>query len=605
MATPPQKSIKLATHEDVRSLELQISDVEDAIRKVEGETAKVVKALDNARTAWDEDEDLRAEFEHVKHYRRALRKEKEQLQKEEQLRKEKEQLRDLKILEVKADKGRKGLRALSGEEKAFFDALENMSLSETVLTLPSGVQWLGQSRRSSQSIFIRPCYKKLYEMMEKKLQTENNVILTGTPGIGKSYFALYWLFLAVKNQRTVLYEEGPKSSRNCYLWSRGEQLVSEAEENPCLEFSGYLKDPKVLHLVDSRRNPRSNMNCQTIVFSSPREENFHDFWKLGAVMFFMPLWSLDELEECRGRIYEDKLPQVYMTTAIGMFGRVPRYALQFAAREVEEGTWEEESARSGEVPHAMSLRLVNAMKEMSESSLRSLLLFQGLEVSDSAGGVPSRQILHLDTVDFERQVHVFASKHVRERLTDSFEKFLDAKADEMLALGEKNVMFGSVAGLIFERLVHRTFASGSMNGKARLLSCGHGEEQYVTLAFSKENVKATKVFGRHEDVGQLDTKTYYRPKALNYPSIDSLIIVDDALYLIQITVASHHGVLMNEVERIVSKAGCARNFLLFVTKEAQAASFKEQRWMTMKGKRAVRIPQALRNVTQIVVGMDL
>jgi DNA replication protein DnaC len=42
--------------------------------------------------------------------------------------------------------------------------------------------------------FIRNCYKKLAKEIFSNKHNQNRVLLSGTPGIGKTLFGLYWIW---------------------------------------------------------------------------------------------------------------------------------------------------------------------------------------------------------------------------------------------------------------------------------------------------------------------------------------------------------------------------------------------------------------------------
>ena len=417
---------------------------------------------------------------------------------------------------------------------------------------------------------------------------------------------MYWLFRLVQDKKNVIYECGPRESRECYLWTSELLLCNKASNDPSIPFSSYLEKSDTLQLVDSRRDPDYSDACQTIVFTSPREENLHDLWKRGAHMFYMPLWSASELEYCRERNY-DGLPEACMSAAIDVLGTVPRFVLDLAAKEVATGRWSVEAALRGEVSHVMLRKITYPLSGMSESSMRELLILSRLEVGESANPGSTRRLVHVDVEfqNYEEPIYIFASPYVCEALLSRFSNIIDARVRELIAAGESFFELATFHGFMFERFTHRSLTSGLGNVEARVLADDSVCPRREILPFTASNIGRTVVFSKIEDMDRLEANTYYRPKSQNHPSIDSFRIVNRTLYLIQATIAAQHPIKIVQVRKLVEKANCGRTFLVFMTVKKQVDSFHRQKFATTKGEPVKRLSKRLEDVTQIVIGVDI
>ena len=89
----------------------------------------------------------------------------------------------------------------------FAAALTEAVVTDNTLELANGTVFPRGSKIGSK-LFIRPCYKELSEIILDAASrgVVRDVVVTGTPGIGKSCFGWYLLYLLRCLGRTVVYE---------------------------------------------------------------------------------------------------------------------------------------------------------------------------------------------------------------------------------------------------------------------------------------------------------------------------------------------------------------------------------------------------------------
>ena len=88
--------------------------------------------------------------------------------------------------------------------EALWKKLETVDITEDdMLVLPKGAkELLGSSESREMKIYVRPCYKDLYDLIYGEHKAKH-IIVIGNPGIGKSYFLLYLMFRLRKKDKDM------------------------------------------------------------------------------------------------------------------------------------------------------------------------------------------------------------------------------------------------------------------------------------------------------------------------------------------------------------------------------------------------------------------
>lgn len=129
-------------------------------------------------------------------------------------------------------------------------------------------------------------------------------LVTGTPGIGKSFFGYFLLYCLRKQGETVVYQAGADS------WFRfsNEGVKQAAAEGGFKEFfgAGYFRDRAMWFLCDppEKKHAWDKFPGKTVALMSPNRERYQGLVKQGKLMkLVMPPWTLEELQECRGEVF--------------------------------------------------------------------------------------------------------------------------------------------------------------------------------------------------------------------------------------------------------------------------------------------------------------
>jgi len=177
---------------------------------------------------------------------------------------------------------------------------------------------------------MRRCYPKLFERIvalyhayvQGKSNFRSGVIITGNPGIGKTFMLWYILWnLAHTLKATVVLQLG-KEKLICLFQPNKPPLVVESDMPAFPELDSretiFLYDP--YPGVEPRFTP-----AFTIVASSPNDKNFKEFFKRSTKKLYMPTWDWDELQQCNKELW--RISDAALEKNFLMFGGIPRHIL--------------------------------------------------------------------------------------------------------------------------------------------------------------------------------------------------------------------------------------------------------------------------------------
>ena len=224
----------------------------------------------------------------------------------------------------------------------FWRALFNAQLNGGFVELPEGVNALGDLALDS-SFYVRRCYEQLFDVMiDPKYNTHtagrprterpwsSNWVITGNPGIGKTYFAAYLMWRLARQGATVVYEPadcgeiGTNSTERYLLRPNGTVKVCAARTDG---FEHELDDPATWFIVDGHC-ASNTYPARTVIVTEPRRDVYHQFLKgFDCCKRFMPVWTIEEILACRERLYP-YLTEERVTNTFALWGGIPREVLQ-------------------------------------------------------------------------------------------------------------------------------------------------------------------------------------------------------------------------------------------------------------------------------------
>jgi len=363
-----------------------------------------------------------------------------------------------------------------------------------VFDLGQGVSFLGE-RKFGSRVFVRECYLELLDLV---LNGGMDVLVRGTPGIGKTHFSFLLILRLIAEGKTVVYER--RKGAGAYLFSSTE--VQSGRSFKDFREVGSKETFLILDAIDV-----DVINARTILVSSPNESNFHDFVKKidpTKDAYYMPPWSLEEILDCNGKMYNRNVPAI--RAGYEKVGGVPRILL------------EKETVDIGPVNDAITTTSGLSWKDISRN----------LAVNSQVSGKVFHMIPTADLRNFEYR---FASKYVEDevfsRISDNSEATTCQFIRDSRSLGEA----GGLAGVLFERIAHLRLEKGG-DFEVRSLD---GRSPDTKLKLPKKSPK--KRFTDINEIAGFSVGDYIVPKASNFESVDSMMKPN---LLFQMTVSASH-----------------------------------------------------------------
>ncbi|CAG8597498.1 5151_t:CDS:2 [Funneliformis mosseae] len=173
----------------------------------------------------------------------------------------------------------------------FWRVLKDASCGE-FLVLSENTRFLGKKNGPS-TVFIRKCYLDLQVVVFKR----NKIRITGNPGIGKTYFGYYLLYLLAL-QNTIVYDNANEAKLIVF---DGENATKSDDIEP------YLRDPNVWYIVDGKEP--SDVNAKTILICSPNKSTLINI--LEAVYLFIRCGGISRfvLEKANDITHQNRLEE--------------------------------------------------------------------------------------------------------------------------------------------------------------------------------------------------------------------------------------------------------------------------------------------------------
>jgi hypothetical protein len=181
-------------------------------------------------------------------------------------------------------------------------------------------------QENGSMIIVRKVYQQLLEMADALLQRGcTKLVVRGTPGVGKSCWLLFLLWIAARHGTTTVLQHAGLKTR--FMFSPDGVL----ERDQFAGFKDCLRDAHVWYLVDGRGAPNSHHGAH---LCCSRKEHYSTYRKANkrVAVRCMPAWTLDKLLAARRHIYPH-LPEALVTGMFGKWGGEARYCLWWALED--------------------------------------------------------------------------------------------------------------------------------------------------------------------------------------------------------------------------------------------------------------------------------
>jgi hypothetical protein len=383
-------------------------------------------------------------------------------------------------------------------------------------------------------MYLRDSFFDLETQIKRQIKKGKhlNSVITGTPGIGKSLFMIYFFMkLMQKREKRVLLVYSPNiiyfDGARIYEWKGvGCRLPAPSRRDPngkplWTEDMFFLLDsknktPYVLDGVPTRK-------CHFLVNTSPTHGLMNEYKKTGPTMFFMPIWNEEEMELISSRFGRnaDWLSRFFI------LGGIPRYVLEIPGES------------SGSEPNILGL----SVEEIIDGSICNvdisviLKIVNEHTIPDDNSHLSCHRIVHLySSTPYRRAKPRFASTYVIDQLCDKHLERLRQQWRQNVAVYERNGLTGEMMGRMFERQALEILRRGGKFECQRLPAKGHKPAVEILSIPSTEKIVVTK------QVGDADNEyLLHRPISKRYTGIDGWM---PGVGAFQVAINMDHG--MNE-----------------------------------------------------------
>ncbi|KAG0022275.1 hypothetical protein BGZ82_011068 [Podila clonocystis] len=192
----------------------------------------------------------------------------------------------------------------------------------------------------TNDLYVREAFKDLYDTILGTFEdgrpydpdVRKHVVVTGTSGIGKSAFLVYFAIRLLAesdddNPPMIIFHT--KRKEQCFVFG-GRSAVRYGNIE---DFMPFLSLPDTWYLVDSSPDPVL-AQAKTVISASPKTltsdaQHYQDVDKRVSWRYYMAPWSLEELKTCRGSVAAfEVVPWEMLEELYLEIGGVPRYVLE-------------------------------------------------------------------------------------------------------------------------------------------------------------------------------------------------------------------------------------------------------------------------------------
>ena len=373
-------------------------------------------------------------------------------------------------------------------------------VTNNTLELADGTFFVGEPDLGSK-LFIRPCYEDLSELIWEGVidGTMKKIVVTGTPGIGKSQFGFYLMYLLRCRGKTVVLDKKG-------FWYRFSDEGVIVGNRSVFINAGYLQGTNTWFLCDPKNRPEV-LVLPTVVLVSPKTTRTNDFMKqANSRRFYMPVWSLGELLECRRAIFAH-VPESDVRKRFGMVGGVARAVF--------------DADKLGEV----CVKMQRAASNMDLGVLQQTLLGDADRISTDRSGDALFHLSPIPETGFKKFSVGFASEYAHNVTSGELPKREFAALASFVRAAFANDELGAkvvaerAAG--FETVAHKTIGGAGDQERFAMRILSSAIAPVLEGNSLRFNFLEEESFEGNSFPDTLVSGRYYRPECKTFPAIDS------------------------------------------------------------------------------------
>jgi hypothetical protein len=412
----------------------------------------------------------------------------------------------------------------------------------------------------SDKILVRKSYRDIAKIiMKESVQHPKeegiDMLVSGSPGTGKSFFARFFLWqllhpsAGVPQPEMVIWHCCRRGRITGWVYYKGQFFVHEHIDQFTRSQDGIrLINSTDCWMVYDGTAPKGGHTCKRLVISSPgslfeHAKHVKEFRKDTQFWVFLPPWSLEELKVAAKHIYKipgSEMPEIQKRWM--KFGGIARYVLQ-AGRVAGQYRYLD--------PVSIALDGSEFFKAVSQIGTVNL-------DHNKASGV----LIHLiPGTNYRDYSYEWGSTYIAENVFDKLFNVTKRKVEAFIAVGQ-GISTGSLFGLLFEPWFHRRIREHGYTGRFRKL-CSASELAAAKtkkrgivgmlkdpLGVSDYRIPQMDIHHFYHD-SEIDTKMFNVLEKPNYPTIDSLAPHRGEMF--QITSSETHRIKASALVDLKSK----------------------------------------------------
>ncbi|CAG8466148.1 7874_t:CDS:2 [Funneliformis mosseae] len=389
--------------------------------------------------------------------------------------------------------------------------------------------------------FFNLCYRDLADIaFNREIQ---RLRITGNPGIGKTLFSYYLLYLLANEKKTIIYDNNATNGLIVFdkeevFYIDDKSVIRQYQSNPEVWYIVYGKEPK---RVDAK------------IVCSPRKDHYRNFDKyIGTTI--------------RESIVEELFFQ---------WGGIPQFVLEKVYDESQQ-------------------KVLNYIGESDHMSHKLLHIYTNVPIDDiedeNDKGVESG-----DDVDDEEieAAGIGLTKKLQDVLMNKLRNELNASLSD----GISNPLLGSTFG----QFSHRILQNGG-NFRVRLLD--HASTTSTSFYINMPRQDKKLMFST---IDTIEYSKYYQPMNQNFESIDAIVAPDKLFQItIAKNHPIKLNGLKKLIDKLGGKSGMGDIFFYFVLPKNLYMNYRTQPFYTSKKTVAKAKPHWVKDrVKQYALEIDL
>ncbi|CAI2179167.1 7075_t:CDS:2 [Funneliformis geosporum] len=420
----------------------------------------------------------------------------------------------------------------------FWNALKDQNVERgEFLKLPEGIHFLGDKDEIS-TLYIRNCYRNLAKIAFNK-KTKKRLRISGNPGVGKTLFGYYLLYLLSQKNIVTIYDH--HASKTVIIFDKNNVFRTSSIK----VIESYQKNSDAWYIIDGKIPVKAN--ARTVLLCSPRKDLYREFDKFGRnTIRIMPVWNRKEIDYCRNKIFYN----VERETVENLFmrwGGVPRFVLE----QTDESCLQDQLDKAIKKCNMDIFNYIGDSTDTDEMSHKLVHIYTNLPF------VKDENEMDLDTNSsdimldrdgdepYTKEIIRFASDYVKREVTEKLEDQIRNRLRIETNLSLKAGISNSLLGMSFEQIAHWMLREGGIFKTHSLELNGVKEDLLID--------RQGEIFEFFEsDISVIKDEKYYKPVEQNFPSIDAIIAPNK---LFQMTIAKIHPIKMNGLKMLQDKLG--------------------------------------------------